>query len=107
MILFNKGITKTPIRLHECAEWSAPLLFATTDVRFSHAEAHIIYGLSKKKCDLPICMGTVLHWRSQDLCFCKNYVPLSFSDFFYHMINGIFPQVYGRRGRKKALKMTS
>ena len=29
MILSNKGITKALIRLHICAGWSAPLLFAT------------------------------------------------------------------------------
>ena len=41
MILYNTRITKALIRLHECAGWSAPLLFETPEDRFSHVEAHI------------------------------------------------------------------
>ena len=41
MILSKKRITKALIRLRECAGWSAPLLFANTEDRFSHVEAHI------------------------------------------------------------------
>ena len=41
MILLNKRITKALIRLHGCAGWSAPFLFANTKDRFSHVEAHL------------------------------------------------------------------
>ena len=42
MILSKKRITKALIRLHVWAGWSAPLLFANTKDKFSHAEAKII-----------------------------------------------------------------
>ena len=42
MILSNKRITKTLIRLCRCAGWSASLLFANTKDRFSNVEGHII-----------------------------------------------------------------
>ena len=41
MMLANKRITKALIRLCEGAGWSATLLFANPEVRFSHIEAHI------------------------------------------------------------------
>ena len=41
MIHFNKLITKVLIRLHGCACWSVPLLFATPKDRFSCVQAHI------------------------------------------------------------------
>ena len=41
MILSNKQIIKALIRLCRCAGWSAPLLFANTEDRFSHVEAQI------------------------------------------------------------------
>ena len=45
MVLSIKRITKVLIRLRECAGWSAPLLFATPEYRFSHVEAHIISSI--------------------------------------------------------------
>ena len=42
MVLSNKRITKVLIRLRRCAGWSAPLLFANTEDRFSHVDAHIM-----------------------------------------------------------------
>ena len=42
MILSRKRITKALIRLRGCAGWSAPLLFAQPDDRFSRLEAQII-----------------------------------------------------------------
>ena len=39
MILFKKRITQALIRLRGCAGWSAPVLFATPEDRFSHVEA--------------------------------------------------------------------
>ena len=44
MILSKKRITKALIRLCRCAGWSAPLLFANTEDRFSHVVAHILSG---------------------------------------------------------------
>ena len=41
IILSNKQITKVLIRLRRCAGWSAPLLFATPEDRFSRVEAQI------------------------------------------------------------------
>ena len=41
MILYNKQTLKVLIRLSGCAGWSAPLLFANPEDRFSHVEAHI------------------------------------------------------------------
>ena len=38
MILSQKLITKSLIRLHGCAGWSAPLLFAAPEDRFSREE---------------------------------------------------------------------
>ena len=51
MILFSKQITKALIRLCGCPGWSAPLLFATPEDRFSGVEAHVTLtkeGLSVK-----------------------------------------------------------
>ena len=42
MILPNKRITKALISLRGCAGWSAALLFANTEDRFSHVEAQIL-----------------------------------------------------------------
>ena len=42
MVLSNKRITKAQIRLRGCAGWSAPLLFANTEDKFSRADAQII-----------------------------------------------------------------
>ena len=42
MILSKKRITKALIRLRGCAGWSAPVLFATPDYRFSRDEAQKI-----------------------------------------------------------------
>ena len=41
MVLSNKRITKVLIRLHRCAGWSMPLLFAHPVDRFSCIEAQI------------------------------------------------------------------
>ena len=46
MILSKKRITKVLIRLRGCAGWSAPVLFANSQMpedRFSRMEAHIIW----------------------------------------------------------------
>ena len=43
MILFKKRITKALISLRGCAGWSAPLLFANPEDRFSCDEAHIAH----------------------------------------------------------------
>ena len=49
MVLFKKRITKALIRLRGCAGWSAPVLFATPEDRFSRDEAHfsklLLHGL--------------------------------------------------------------
>ena len=49
MTLSNKRITKTLIRLRGCEGWSAPLLFANTEDRFSSIQAHIIMKTACKK----------------------------------------------------------
>ena len=41
ILLSKKRITKALIRLRGCAGWSAPVLFANPEDRFSHAEAQI------------------------------------------------------------------
>ena len=43
MILSKKRITKALIRLHVCAGWSAPLLFANLRRQVSRVEAHIAH----------------------------------------------------------------
>ena len=48
MILSNKRITKVLIRLRGFAGWSAPLLFANPEDRFSRVEAHIVFFLSSE-----------------------------------------------------------
>ena len=47
MVLSNMRITRMLIRLLRCAGWSAPLLFANQEDRFSGAGAHIV--LEQKK----------------------------------------------------------
>ena len=42
MILSQTGITKALIRLHFCAGWSAPVLFADPEDKFSRVKALII-----------------------------------------------------------------
>ena len=42
MVLSKTQITKVLIRLRGCAGWSAPVLFANPQNRFSRVEAHII-----------------------------------------------------------------
>ena len=42
MLLFNKRITNALIRLHGCAGWSALLLFAIPEDRFSRVNAHLM-----------------------------------------------------------------
>ena len=41
IILSKQRITKALIRLHGCAGWSVPLLFAYGINRFSHDVAHL------------------------------------------------------------------
>ena len=41
MILSNKRKTKAMIRQGGCAGWSAPLLFANPEDRFSHVEIRV------------------------------------------------------------------
>ena len=41
LAISRQGTIKALIRLHRCASWSAPLLFAYGKRRFSHAVAHI------------------------------------------------------------------
>ena len=48
MIPSKKQITTSLIRLHRCAGWSAPLLFASTEDKFSRVEAHFIFGQAHK-----------------------------------------------------------
>ena len=62
MILSKKQITKALIRLRRCAGWSAPVLFATTEDRFSRVEAHMdlnatkpVFGVSDKVRFKPVC----------------------------------------------------
>ena len=43
MMHSEKRITKALIRLHGCAGWSAPVLFANPKDRFSRFEAQIVY----------------------------------------------------------------
>ena len=43
MIFSNKQIAKALIRLHGCAGWSAPLLFANPEDKFSRIEAKVEY----------------------------------------------------------------
>ena len=45
MVLSKKRITKALIRLRGCAGWSAPVLFANPEDRFSRVEAHIIFDI--------------------------------------------------------------
>ena len=52
MIIFDKQITKALTRLRGCTVWSAPLLFANPEDRFSRLEAQLYpiiltYELSK------------------------------------------------------------
>ena len=42
MLVSNTRITKGLIRLRGCAGWSAPVLFAIPEDRFSHVEAQLI-----------------------------------------------------------------
>ena len=45
MILYKERLTMALIRLQGCAGWSAPLLFANTEDRFSRVEAHMMSRL--------------------------------------------------------------
>ena len=42
MVLFKKRITKALIRLRGCAGWTAPVLFANPEDRFSRVEAQLL-----------------------------------------------------------------
>ena len=45
MVLSKKRITKALIRLRRCAGWSAPVLFANPEDRFSRVAAHIVHTI--------------------------------------------------------------
>ena len=70
MILYNKQIKKAMISLLGCAGWSALLLFANTEDRFSPVEAHIVLLLPLSSVDDPIgfmqfrCESEVIHRTS-------------------------------------------
>ena len=66
IILSRWRTTKTVIRLHGCAGWSAPLLFAYGKNRFSHDVAHFSwYGSnkvwSKSKQEFATCGNNLFH----------------------------------------------
>ena len=47
IVLYKTRITKALIRLRGCAGWSAPVLFANPEDRFSRGEAHVLdYSIS-------------------------------------------------------------
>ena len=48
MVLSKTRITKALIRLRGCAGWSAPVLFANPEERFSCVEAHLLFTLARK-----------------------------------------------------------
>ena len=48
MILSKKRITKAHTSLCECACWSAPLLIAHPEDRFSRVEAHLLPVMSEE-----------------------------------------------------------
>ena len=50
---FQRRITKVLIRLRGCAGWSAPVLFATPEDRFSPVEAHIVECKPNFKRNIP------------------------------------------------------
>ena len=65
----KKRITNALVSLRGCAGWSAPLLFATPEDRFSHVEAHIkvVHNLLFKCISLvnwkwPVYAGSYGHW---------------------------------------------
>ena len=48
MILSKKRITKAQTSLCGCSGWSAPLLFALPEDRFSHAKVHLLPVMSEE-----------------------------------------------------------
>ena len=63
MILSKTRITKALIRLHGCAGWSAPVLFANPEDRFSRVEAHIKH--LQYMLGAQWLSGGVLDWRQR------------------------------------------
>ena len=57
--------TKVVISLHECAGWSAPLLFTYGKNRFSHDEAHIMWVKTDvqahRACTVHLCVKCPFH----------------------------------------------
>ena len=79
IILSKQWITMVLIRLHECAGWSAALLFVYGINRFSHVVAHILYVRTGK--DLVrqcVCAGS----PDQSLFAC-----VIFSHRMAHLLN--------------------
>ena len=72
MILSKKGITKALISLQGCTGWSAPLLFANHEDRFSHIEAH------KQTCKLRLLKFVVIlinNNKLREMHFKFLYIP--------------------------------
>ena len=61
MILSNKRITKAQIRLRGCEGWSAHMLVANTEDRFSHVEAQLCIVCFK---------GSLLEFSKLLITFC-------------------------------------
>ena len=60
MLLTNNQITMVLIRLHGSAGWSAPLLFANLEDRFSHIKAYIKKAWQYKATNiLKLCVAFV------------------------------------------------
>ena len=55
IILFNTQITKALIRLHECAGWSAPVLFANHQRQVFSRRGPIYKGLIERKAFFGVC----------------------------------------------------
>ena len=66
IILSRQRITKALIRLHGCAGWSAPLLFAYGKNKFSHDGAQIrVYNVCQTECIFECLTVTKLRWDWQ------------------------------------------
>ena len=95
--------TKAMIRLRWCIGWYVPLLFAYTNIKFSHVEAQILFTLRLKHMLLTlyqlnkryyesywnICVVCLLNtrerlntWNTQDM----KYIPMSWKCCLYQYI---------------------
>ena len=90
MTLFKKRISKALISLHGCAGWSAPLLFANHEDRFSCVEAHIHVFLWSSFSSMYYGVGWFMVRNTKLYVICKSCLFISWVKVFRIILNSGF-----------------